>query len=270
VAGVADDAATRWQRALRAWAIPDHILEQAPADPWVLPVALFRPGTDDGAPTPSRTRAREALPDPGTVLDVGCGGGRASLALVPPAVRVVGVDRSEAMLGAFAEAADARGITHEECHGDWPAVAPLTPVADVVVCHHVAFNVPDLAAFAVALDGHAQRRVVVELTHRHPTAWLAPLWQRFWGVDRPTTPTAEDARDVVAEAGMDAQLEVWQDTSARGLLTLDPAHRVSFVRARLCLPPDRDREIARALDELPLGEPRQVATIWWDADDHEA
>jgi SAM-dependent methyltransferase len=264
------DAAQRWAHHLAAWAVPDEILAGAPADPWVLPVDLFRPGEGEPADAPSRTRAVEALPDHGTVLDVGCGGGRASVALAPPAVRIIGVDRSEAMLGAFAEAAGERGVTHEECHGDWPAVAPLTPVADVVVCHHVAFNVADLAAFVVALDGHAQRRVVMELTYRHPTTWLAPLWRRFWDLERPDEPTAELARDVVAEAGPTAQLEMWEDVSTRGLLTLDPAARVAFVRTRLCLPAERDAEVAEALDDLPLSQSRQMATIWWDADGREA
>lgn len=268
--GAVGDVGDRWADQLTAWAVPDHILEQAPADPWVLPVDLFRPREDDVVDTPSRARAVEALPDPGIVLDVGCGGGRASLALAPPAVRLVGVDRSEAMLGAFAEAAQARDLTHEECHGDWPAVAPLTPVADVAVCHHVVFNVSDLAAFAVALDGHAQARVVLEMTYRHPTSWLAPLWRRFWDLDRPTGPTAELARDVIVEAGLDARLEVWDDSSTRGLLNLDPAARVAFVRTRLCLPAERDPEIADALAEVPLDTTRQVATVWWDCDGREA
>lgn len=268
--GGVGDAGDRWAQQLTAWAVPDHILGQAPADPWVLPVDLFRPREDDLVDTPSRARALEALPDPGIVLDVGCGAGRASLPLTPPAIRLVGVDRSEAMLEAFAEAAQARGLVHEECHGDWPAVAPLTPVADVAVCHHVAFNVPDLAAFAVALDAHAQARVVMEMTYRYPTSWLEPLWRHFWDLDRPTGPTAELARDVIVEAGLDARIEVWEDSSTPGLMTLDPAARVAFVRTRLCLPAGRDPEIAQALAEVPVDRPRRMATVWWDSDGREA
>ena len=40
--------------------------------------------------------------------------------------------------------------------------------------------------------------------------------------------------------------------------------RIRFARIRLCLSPDRDGEIARALDEVGDVGPRRVATIWWD------
>src|SRR3954468_24194750 len=77
-------AAERWRDELSAWAIPPDILAAAPEPPWGFPVELFR--ADAESPdTPSRDAALAALPDGGTVLDVGCGGGGASLALVPPA-----------------------------------------------------------------------------------------------------------------------------------------------------------------------------------------
>jgi hypothetical protein len=45
----------------------------------------------------------------------------------------------------------------------------------VAVCHHVVYNVGNLAKFLTALDGHAERRVVLELTDRHPQSDLSPL-----------------------------------------------------------------------------------------------
>ncbi|MDP9241458.1 MAG: SAM-dependent methyltransferase, partial [Actinomycetota bacterium] len=88
-------AADQWRDELASWAIPDEILAAASESPWGFPVELFRvadavePSMPD---TPSRRRALEALPAGGSVLDVGCGGGAASLALAPPAGRLVGVD----------------------------------------------------------------------------------------------------------------------------------------------------------------------------------
>ena len=93
---------------------------------------------------------------------MGAGGGAASLPLAPPAALLVAVDESQAMLNSFAEAATRRRARHELIAGRWPDVAATAPVADVVVCHHVAYNVPDLAPFLRALTDHARYRVVLE------------------------------------------------------------------------------------------------------------
>jgi len=138
-------ALARWRDELAGWAIPPEILEQAPEPPWGFPVAMFQ-AQPDPADSPSRRRAAEALDDGGAVLDVGCGGGSAAMALVPPARRLIGVDSAPDMLAAFAAAAGAQGVEHEEHAGAWPAVSDQVPVADVVVCHHVFYNVAEVAA----------------------------------------------------------------------------------------------------------------------------
>jgi 2-polyprenyl-3-methyl-5-hydroxy-6-metoxy-1,4-benzoquinol methylase len=83
----------RWAEQLLAWAIPDEIVAQAEVPPWSHDPKTFAvDGTLD--PTnPIFELARELLPlEGGTVMDVGCGGGRSSLPLVPRATRIVGVD----------------------------------------------------------------------------------------------------------------------------------------------------------------------------------
>ena len=166
---------------------PDHepLLMEVGSGDWP---KSSRQGLADeaGSESRSRSRALEALPPDGSVLDIGCGGGRASLALVPFPGAVVGVDESADMLAAFAEAAEARGIAHDEVLGRWPDVADTVEAADVAVCHHVAYNVPDLGAFATALTNRARRRVVLELTELHPLVATAPLWKHFHGLDRPS------------------------------------------------------------------------------------
>ena len=92
------DAATRWAEQLAAWEIPDEILAQAPETPWTCLPADFAVEGEDPVSTASTPFEREVLPPDGSVLDVGCGGGRASLALVPPAARIIGVDQSADML----------------------------------------------------------------------------------------------------------------------------------------------------------------------------
>src|SRR5206468_6423209 len=142
------------------------------------PVELFRAGAEH-SDTPSRDVALEALPPGGAVLDVGCGGGAASFALVPPAGRVIGVDSTPEMLTEYAAEAGRRGVDHEEIAGGWPDVAARAGVADLVVCQHVFYNVSDLPPFVGALTKAARSRVVVELTATHPRTASAALWRHF-------------------------------------------------------------------------------------------
>jgi len=256
-------AARAWAADLTAWGIPDEILAAAPQSPWIHPIELFRAEAAEIPDSPSHRLAREAVPDGGCVLDVGCGGGRAAFAVSPPAASVVGVDHQAEMLKSFAEAAAARGLQHTEVLGTWPEVAASTPDGDIAVCHHVAYNVADLAGFALALDAHARRRVVLELTARHPLARLAPLWRRFWGLERPDGPTAQQAVDVLREAGLPVREQAWDSPEDReAALPFDA--RVRFTRIRLCLPPERDPEIARALREAGPQAPRRLVALWWD------
>jgi SAM-dependent methyltransferase len=258
------ERAAQWTADLASWAIPDEILAQADQPPWIHPVSMFTVSDDVVADSISHQRAREALPAGGSVLDVGSGGGRAAFALVPPAAHLIAVDHQQGMLDAFAAAADQRGVAHAEYLGDWPTIAPQVPSADVVVCHHVAYNVADIVPFLQALTDHAHRRVVLELPMNHPMSNMNALWKRFWNLDRPTKPTAHDLHDVLRSLGFPAEIEVWQDPTWGKRAELTEDERIRFARIRLCLTEDRDGEIAAALQEEPNDEPRQVATLWWD------
>jgi SAM-dependent methyltransferase len=255
-----------WRRALAAWAIPDEILARAPESPWGFPVDLFRRSAsmtlDDPLPSPSMQRALEALPAGGTVLDVGAGAGAASLRLVPRAGKVVAVDESKDMLDAFAEAAVARQVVHEEITGRWPDVESPAPVCDVVVCSHVLYNVPDIEPFARALDLHAARRVVVELSARHPQSDLSPLWLSIHGLRRPTRPDADDAAAILTGLGFEVTVERFERPSLwQGAGMSD---RVAFARKRLCVDGTHDAEIEEFLAAQPDGEARSLVTIHWD------
>src|SRR5919197_1514147 len=111
------NAAQRWREDLDSWAIPPEILDAAPESPWGFPPSLFTRAAQEAldkqadAPTPSLRRALEALPDGGSVLDVGAGGGAASLPLCPPAATVTAVDQSPEMLARFAELAERQGVS---------------------------------------------------------------------------------------------------------------------------------------------------------------
>jgi len=256
-------ASERWAQALQHWGIPQHILDAAPQSPWIHPVANFRPTGNLYVDTPSRLRALQALdgPDP-SVLDVGCGGGRAAFGLTPPATSVFGVDHQQAMLDVFTEEGVARGVRVATALGDWPDIAASVPVCDVVTCHHVFYNVQRLEPFAAALGRHARRRVVVEMPMRHPLSSLSAAWLHFWGLQRPDSPTAHDALDLLTGMGIAARLEPWETpapTSPPPVTDLEVEH----TRVRLCLPADRDPEVREFLQANPAGA-RQSATLWWD------
>ncbi len=255
-------AQQRWAEQLQGWAVPQQILDQAPVSPWQLPVELFTAPPQPQPATPSARLAAAALPAGGSVLDVGCGGGRAAMALADRAALVIGVDRQPDMLSAFAAAAGQHGLAHLEVRGDWPEVAGQVPVTDVALAHHVVYNVARLTEFVTALAEHARHRVVLELTTRHPLAHLAPYWRHFWGLERPAGPGPEDLLAVLREAGLRPQLRTW---SAPGPPP-DP-DRVRRNRIRLCLTEDRDAELAGLMAADPgQGDPppRELATVWWD------
>jgi len=255
-------AEQRWAEQLAGWAIPEEIRAQATADPWRLTPNLF-PAADPGAAppdTPAFRAALEALGDGGTVIDVGVGGGAASLPLAPPATEITGVDVSEDMLKAFTAAAKERGVRTRHFLGRWPDNARAVLPADVVVSHHAVYNVPDLERFAVALTAHAHRRVVVEMTGKHPVSLTNPLWKRFWDLDRPEGPTADDAIAVLREAGIEP--EVVREVRERRR-PVAHADRVEFLTRRLCLPPERQPEVEAALAELPEPTESEIVTLWW-------
>lgn len=256
-------AAERWSEQLAGWAVPTEVVGQAPESPWRHDVAAFVVDDQLDRDTTSSRWAQEVLPPVGgTVLDVGCGGGRASLPLVPPATELIGVDRIGAMLDAFVEAATAVGVARRTVHGAWPEVAAHTPIADVAICHHVVYDVGDLAPFLWALTDHARLAVVVELPVRHPmSAWSAG-WRHFWDLERPDGPTYHDFVAVVRELGLDPEVAVGP-RRARSRASADPARLLPTARRRLCLPPERDDELAAWLAEHPPHWVDEVATVRW-------
>jgi SAM-dependent methyltransferase len=258
------DANQRWASLLGAWAIPAEIIGAVLESPYFFDPLVFVAAADEAIArtddSPSDRAAREVLPQGGRVLDVGVGAGAASVRLRPASI--VGVDANRVLLDAFVERASRLGIDAVAIEGNWPAVAPDTPVADVVVCHHVVYNAADLAAFAAALNGHARRRVVVELTAVHPMAWLAPYWQALHGIDQPDRPTVADAVDVLRDIGTEPHQERWLRNYQ--MIGENGEDALARIARRLCLPPDRHAELRELLVTTRPPMDREVVTMWWD------
>jgi len=264
----------KWRADLAAWAIPEHITAAVTDSPWVLPRRVFARRADRLMAAPagaSYERATDALGPGGTVLDIGAGAGAACLPLATHATAVTAVDTDQDMLTLLAERATAAGMDLRTVQGSWPEAAAQVGPADVVTCHNVVYNVPEIWDFLVALTNHARRRVVVELTAAHPLTSLNPLWLRFHGLHRPDGPTAADLLAILAGAGVRAGHTEWTRPAEADYAGF--AELVDVTRRRLCLPADRASEVEAAL--LDLGSQRErpgdlgssgrnVVTIWWE------
>jgi SAM-dependent methyltransferase len=253
-------ASEKWRSDLEGWAIPKEIIDQAPESPWIHPPALFQIPTLIEL-TPSHQKAFEMLPESGSILDVGCGGGIAAFAMGSKAGLVIGVDHQSEMLDMFIENAKERNIDSKVHEGFWPEIAPEVEVADVAVAHHVVYNVQDIVPFVAAMNAHARKRVVIEMPQHHPLSNLSEAWSYFWKLDRPENPTPEDFMDVLSELGIDGHIQLW-DGQLRQERNLDDA--VRFTRIRLCLPESREADVRDFLVSHPASEIRPLATIWWD------
>jgi SAM-dependent methyltransferase len=264
----------RWRSALAAWAIPEHITAGVCESPWVLPRQVFARRADrvSAAPSgPSFEHAWAALDPPGAVLDVGSGAGAASLPLLRRATSLTAVDSDAGMLDRLSARAAPAGIAVTAVLGTWPDVAGRAGTADVTLCHHALYNVPNLRPFLNALTGSARRLVVAELTARHPLTALNDLWLRFHGLQRPTSPTAADLIEIVEAMGLAPEHRVWRRPGGRDYASFRELTDVT--RRRLCLPPDRAEEVGQALVEsgvdpdhpVDLGTSgREVVSVWWN------
>ena len=245
-----------WRTQLSLWGIPQEILDQAPENPWIHPAALFDL-PEKIEITPSHQRAREV--NPTSVLDIGCGGGVAAFAT--DAHQVIGVDHQSEMLDMFKSHADKRGRESKTVLGFWPEVADQVEKADVVVAHHVLYNVQNVEDFLLAMNSHATKRVVIEIPQQHPQSGASGLWKYFWNIERPTTPTSTDLLNVVKELGIDAHLELW-DGTPRAMVDIEK--EAEYDRIRLCLPQSRKSEVLEYMRSHSGTRNRPLATIWWD------
>ncbi len=255
-------ALERWSGWLAEWAIPERIMINAPVDPWTPPRDLFARRAERAVgqiESPSARAAAEALRPAGSVLDVGAGGGAASLPFVGLATSLTAVDEREEMLEGLADRAiNAGGVEPDLVVGRWPDVGTAIGVHDVVVSNHVLYNVPDIGPFLHQLTTHARRRVVIEITARHPTDDLSPLWRRFHGLERPTHPTADDVIAVLNSIGIDPTTTRWTGE----VTDLPLEDHVTLARRRLCLPSSMDHEVASALRDLGH-QRRDLVTLSW-------
>jgi SAM-dependent methyltransferase len=176
-----------------------------------------------------------------TVLDVGAGTGRHTMALAPHVRRVTAVDPSEAMLGLLRQDVEQEGLRNVDAvQSEW--MTANVERADIVICSHVLYPISDVEPFVRKLDEHAARRVFVYI-RVDPLATDVGLWREFYGVPLQGQPTFEDLYPLLMQMGIVADAEIVEHRFTWTFASLDEA--VLQIRNALCLREDDDAANAR-------------------------
>jgi SAM-dependent methyltransferase len=264
--------AQQWRAQLEAWALPEELLASVPESPYGWPAKLWqrRSLSADERPetTPTYSIVKRLAGEGGSILDIGAGTGRASLPLARVGHPLTAIEPSPAMAAAFHTEADGTGAGLIE--GSWPDVAAEVGEHDVVMSAHVVYDVQDIDPFLEAAWSRARRGLVVEMTDRHPWAWLGPYYLALHGLERPQGPTADDFISVINErAGESPEVIRW--SRSPDLWFEDWEEILDLYQKRLVLPEDRRAELRRLLasevverdGRLVVGtHDRQLVTLW--------
>ena len=200
----------------------------------------------DATTDPLYRRLRRETGRRSTVLDVGAGAGRFTLALAPHVAAVTAVDPSGAMLDICRRHARRAGLANVFCvHGRWEEV-DVEP-ADVAFSSYVLPLIADAPRFLAKLDAAARGRAFLYLGAFSLDAVLDPLWRHFHGRPRKPGPTYLDAVDVLRELGVKPEVEVVEVPSRARFKTVAEAAR--DYRDQLLVPdvPEARRELRELL-----------------------
>lgn len=186
---------------------------------------------------PLYSRLRRATGRRSTVLDVGAGPGRFSLALAPAVERVVAVDSSSVMIDLVRKGARRLRLANVEgVVAAWPD-ADVAPVS-VSVCSYVLPLVVDAKRFLHKLDACTTERAFVYLGAASADFLTDPFWRHFHGRARRPGPTYLDAVAVLAELGIEAHVEIVELPTRSRHKSLQAA--VRSYREMLLLPDEAD------------------------------
>ncbi len=190
---------------------------------------------------PFFVRVRDTVTSATTVLDVGAGTGRHTLALAPHVARITAVDPSEAMLAFLHEDVAAQRLTNVSVvHSEW--LDADVEQADIVICSHVLYPIADPLPFVRRLEQHARERVFIYL-RLDPIPTDMGLWSDFYGIPLQAQPSAFDLLNLLAKAGIMPDLEVVNHRFTLTFESVDEA--VEHVKNSLCLNEDDERAMAK-------------------------
>jgi SAM-dependent methyltransferase len=248
-----ETAVERWHALLQARAQQMDAayarLGRTSADFWDRRARGFHRTTRDTvARDPFFARLRREVTPQTTVLDVGAGTGRFTLALAPLVEHVTAVEPNAAMLDYLRQDMSEQGLNNISIVQTTWEDTPGNLSADIVICSHVLYPIKDIVPFLAKLQAAAQRACYLYLRANHIDALTAHLWRHFHGDERCLPPGYIHALDVLFEMGIYADVEIVKLPVSMRFPSLDVA--VDELLEQLILPGDeRTRTQLRKLLE---------------------
>ena len=187
-----------------------------------------------------------------TVLDVGAGWGRHAVPLTARVDWVTAVEPSEGMRDLIPEKDNMTVIAT-----DWEHAEPAP--ADIVICCHVLYGVPEVVPFLEKLEASARERVFVYLRDRPPPLPAEELALEL-GFARTRMPEFRDLYPVLRQLGVAPEVAMLRYPSRPVYASLEAAE----AEVQAALGERWDQARGRAFLEsrlLPDGEGR----LAWDA-----
>lgn len=171
-----------------------------------------------------------------SVLDVGAGTGRFSLALAPLVRHVTAVEPNASMLDFLRQDAQEAGFSNiSYVQATWQD-APDDLHADAVICSHVLYPLRDIEAFLAKLLKATDSACYIYHRATSIDSLTAPLWRHFHGDERQEPPPYIAVLDVLFEMGIYADVEIVRIPPSLRYPSLDVA--VQELQEQLILPAD--------------------------------
>jgi SAM-dependent methyltransferase len=249
-------------------------LGRTSADFWERRARGFHRSTKDTVERdPLYLRLCEKVSSQTSVLDVGAGTGRFSLALAPLVDHVIAVEPSAAMLDYLRQDAAAKELSNLSYVQTTWQEAPDNLQADIVICSHVIYPIRDIEPFLLKLQKATLQACYISARASHLDALTADLWRHFHHDERCLPPGYIHVLDVLYEMGIIANVEIVSLPPSLRYPSLDVA--VTEMTEQLILPDDEKTRVElRALLQAWLVEidgvlvpPLQEmisAIIWWE------
>ena len=212
--------------------------EPPPADSWANFAQQFRADprrTDD----PLVEYLRRQVTSEQVLLDVGAGGGRMALPLALRVKKVIAVEPSPSMCRVMLEVAEEFDVKNVDViESGW--LDAQVPKTDIAICCHVLYTIQDVEPFVRKLEKHAERILVV-VYQAPPQSQIYPIWERVHGVPRLALPSLPEFQGVLAQLGIEPEIEVVHTERNRGFESIEIA-KEQLARRLYVLPDTAEME----------------------------